>query len=676
MAARYLPGVDGLRAVAVVAVVLFHLNERLLPGGFVGVDVFFVISGFVVTLSAMSQRSRTLPNFLGWFYARRAIRILPALIVCLLVTSLMSMLFIPNGFYGTMNNKTAAAAFLGISNIILTVFSDGYFDPTTEYNPFAHTWSLAVEEQFYILAPLLIFAACRHRSGSPGRRRVVWIVAALAIVSLAAAAALTVLWPRFAFFMLPARFWELAAGVLLALTREHWEPRLAAAPTAFRLALVGGSGLLLSLSVVHADAGLFPFPWALAPVVATAGLIAAVVSARSGDLAEAFAAGPLVFLGKLSYSLYLWHWPVIVLFRWTVGIETLGQMAAAVVLIGLATIFSYRYVEQPFRTGPLLATMRKSQVILVAALLAVTGAATTRLLQVSARWASLSVTTDVSVWFPFEVEIRSDQASNCGVRRSSASFGQGGLVSLSPVDCRETRASHLFVAGDSHSGAYELMVAEYASRRGVHANIYSMPGCAVVNLRKPLAEATASCREFQDRVQAAILANVRPGDVLFLPSLRVDRFAEGLANQTPATEAVDKPAKEEQAFQEAVAFLDDLSERGVNIVFEAPKPVFRNSPFKCSDWFNRSNPQCSDGFVSARREIEERRQPVVDAMIRISHRLPRVYVWDPLPVLCPGDVCRAYAGDKPLFFDHDHLSGYGNRYLLASFETFVDRVAR
>lgn len=239
VAARYLPGVDGLRAVAVVAVVLFHLNERLLPGGFVGVDVFFVISGFVVALSALEQRSRTLPNFLGWFYARRAIRILPALIVCLLVSSLMSMLFIPNGFYGTMNNKTAAAAFLGISNIILTVFSDGYFDPTTEYNPFAHTWSLAVEEQFYILAPLLIFAACRQKMGSPGRRRVVWTVAALAFASLLAAAVLTVLWPRFAFFMLPSRFWELAAGVLLALTRDAWAPRLAAAGTAWRLALVG-----------------------------------------------------------------------------------------------------------------------------------------------------------------------------------------------------------------------------------------------------------------------------------------------------------------------------------------------------------------------------------------------------------------------------------------------------
>ena len=211
----YIPAIDGLRAVAVSAVILFHLWPAVLPGGFTGVDIFFVISGFVVTRSMLGREFAGLKALLGYFYARRLMRIMPALIVMLLVTAIAANLFIPNAWMNEVIPHSGTLAFAGLSNIVFAVAGAGYFTPLPASNPFTHSWSLGVEEQFYLIFPFLLFHHQRLR------RQAVLLVAILTGVSLVLAAAMTWKAPPLAYFLIFSRFWELGAGMLLCLTLDR-----------------------------------------------------------------------------------------------------------------------------------------------------------------------------------------------------------------------------------------------------------------------------------------------------------------------------------------------------------------------------------------------------------------------------------------------------------------------
>lgn len=160
----YIKGIDGIRAIAVLAVLIFHLDINILPGGFTGVDIFFVISGYVVSASLLRNYNIDFKEFALEFYKRRIIRIFPSLIVCLIVSSIVTVLFIPASWLSYTTNKTAIAAFLGLSNFALILFNDGYFSPRTDFNPFTHTWSLGVEEQFYLIFPLLFYIHIKYKN--------------------------------------------------------------------------------------------------------------------------------------------------------------------------------------------------------------------------------------------------------------------------------------------------------------------------------------------------------------------------------------------------------------------------------------------------------------------------------------------------------------------------------
>lgn len=212
----YIYGIDGLRAMAVLAVIIYHLNNSTLPGGFAGVDVFFVISGYVISRSLSDSESTDFIDYLLGFYKRRIIRILPALLLCLLVTTIASVLFIPYSWLSGLNEKTGLAAFFGISNFVFVIFNDGYFAPRGEFNPFLHTWSLAVEEQFYVIFPLIYFAWLNYRNN----KNIYGILSRYTLVILLVASLAFSYFETFsnhdrAFFLLPSRFWELASGAFL-----------------------------------------------------------------------------------------------------------------------------------------------------------------------------------------------------------------------------------------------------------------------------------------------------------------------------------------------------------------------------------------------------------------------------------------------------------------------------
>lgn len=326
--------IDGLRALAVLPVILFHAGIAPFSGGYVGVDIFFVISGYLIT-SILIGDLRARQFSILRFYERRARRILPALIVMMAVClPLAWALLLPEAFRDFSQSLVAVTLFA--SNVLFWLES-GYFAPAAELKPLLHTWSLAVEEQYYIVVPLILWAFWRR-----GEARLAWALALLAALSLAVCLWLAPRAPSANFYLLPSRAWELLAGSLCAFAlRDGWRPKS-------ELGALAGLGLIVA-AVVGFDADTpFPSLWTLLPVGGTALII---LCAQPGTRVAGLLSLPaLVGVGLISYSAYLWHQPLFAFARaWTIfEPSTAAMLALSGLALGLGWL-SWRFVEQPFR---------------------------------------------------------------------------------------------------------------------------------------------------------------------------------------------------------------------------------------------------------------------------------------------------------------------------------------
>jgi peptidoglycan/LPS O-acetylase OafA/YrhL len=338
----YRPDIDGLRAIAVLAVIVFHLHESLLPGGFVGVDVFFVISGFLITRNILREIEHGAFSLLE-FYRRRVRRIAPAMLVVVAVTLLFAqLLMLPEDARSA--SKSAFASVASLANVYFWLFTDkSYFAVSTRELPFLHLWSLGVEEQFYLLWPLALVVLYR-----PWRvLRFAAGLLAVAIGSFALAQALVADHPEFTYYMLPTRAGELALGALVAIAvRKRARPRWPNPAVAW-LAAIGMAMLVGSLILLRGRL-LFPGWLAVPPTLGTAMLIYAGHCGTSA-VSRVLATRGLVWIGLLSYSAYLWHWPLLALYRYGYGEIRFPQaIALFAATMGLAWL-SYRFVELPAR---------------------------------------------------------------------------------------------------------------------------------------------------------------------------------------------------------------------------------------------------------------------------------------------------------------------------------------
>ncbi|MEB3193648.1 MAG: acyltransferase family protein [Cyanobacteriota bacterium] len=334
----YRPEIDGLRGVAVLAVIINHFNDTILPGGYLGVDVFFVISGFVITASLAARNSSSFAELFLGFYARRVRRLLPALILFVLIAGVLVCFLMPDpgGVLGI-----GRRALFGISNIQLYRESIQYFSESAKLNPYTHTWSLGVEEQFYLLFPFLVAWSGFSRSSEQGPRR---LAISLAVLSALSLALFIYLYPRnqsAAYFLMPSRFWEMGAGCLLFL---FWmkapQNTLSRIPRPVSAVTV----------VVLLTTFLLPLQWAVvATILAVLATTVMILSIRQGCVAYRVLAHPLlVKVGLISYSLYLWHWGVLAFSRLSIGISW-WTIPFQVLLMAALAIASYRTVESPLR---------------------------------------------------------------------------------------------------------------------------------------------------------------------------------------------------------------------------------------------------------------------------------------------------------------------------------------
>jgi len=649
----YIAPIDGLRTLAVLSVVLFHLWPAALPGGFTGVDIFFVISGFVVTGSLKGRRFASLGALSAHFYARRLVRIMPALILMLLATTAAATLFIPRSWLSDTIPQVGRFAFFGLSNIVLATDTDSYFGPQASFNPFTHSWSLGVEEQFYLAFPFLLYWHQRVEGARIPARRVVRSIALLSIASLAIHALLDWLAPKFGFYLIVSRFWELGAGMLLCLTLDSWRslPRI-------RQASTGISGLALITAGLALPVELWLLRNLLA-VAGTAALLAHVVARGDAPIGRFFASRPVVAIGKRSYALYLWHWPVFVLFRWTMGLDTLPLALIALVISVVLAAVSYALVERPLHDSARIAALPRGRVVAgaIAATLVAFGIA--QVMVSNHDRLTLSRTGNAQDWYADSDHALDPARTRCGVEESRQMAGGAQVVTWRARDCAASRRT-VHVLGDSHATAYTPALRQLVADTGVTVQLWFRAGCPVLRLIDPLPE-SARCRRYYGAMFDDLGRGAKPGDTIFLPGLRLDRFTNQFDHDRDIR-VEDRPASR-LAVAQARPLLALLAQSGARLVMEAPKPIFRTATFRCVDWFNRANPSCTAGTTIARTRIEQRRAPILAAMHELQTTVPQLRLWDPLPMLCPGETCDAMSGGRPLFFDGDHLSGHGNDLL-------------
>lgn len=332
----YRPDIDGLRALAVLGVILFHAGLPI-PGGYVGVDVFFVISGYLISKIIVRESSEGRFSFVN-FWVRRVKRIIPASALVTMATICAACFVLePRSLVALGKSAIFQAAML--SNVYFSRAA-GYFSESSELQPLLHTWSLAVEEQFYLIFPLLLVVLLKRK------QLALPVIGLFSLASLILSAWAVYTYPTAAFYLLPSRAWELSAGALLAISETRVRPSRVVDEVASLL----GLALILVPMFLYSSSTPFPGLAAVAPVL---GAVACIGANRAGQtiggrlLANKLAVG----IGLVSYSLYLWHWPILVLMRHMTVDSSLAMMAAALGLTGVLSYISWRFVEVPFRSS-------------------------------------------------------------------------------------------------------------------------------------------------------------------------------------------------------------------------------------------------------------------------------------------------------------------------------------
>ena len=648
----YRGDIDGLRALAVLAVLAFHAFPGRLTGGFSGVDVFFVISGFLITGDICKRLDAGQFSLLD-FYERRIRRIFPALIVVLVPCAVFGwVVLLPDELQQLLAHVAASAAFA--QNFRLLAES-GYFDSHSALKPMLHLWSLSIEEQFYLLCPLLLMAV-----RSPRLRLslvvVLWLLSFGANVNRVGAD------PTGTYYLPHMRFWQILAGVVLALAPR---PRLS---TRACDALAGvGILLLLAGFVGLSKDARYPGWWGLVPTLGTVALIAA--GPGTWLARQVFAQPTMTFIGRISYPLYLWHWPVLAFIR----ILDSTNAETPIKVLGLAASFilavlTYRFVEQPLRRPPGLhrkaagLALTMIAVGVVALALTLSGPALPR------PFASLAANEDALRDLKLTQQLPQFPACSASARAAMPDLGyclQGS-----------TRPPTAAILGDSHAYHVFYGVAPLdTEREWLLAGNSSCPPLLGIHVKGPRTD----CKQMSATALRAVADNpaIQTVVLAFLGSYAIEPLSvDGLPNDRGAAATVEMQDTQQQTKSNAeMIFLGldrtitVLENAGKRIVLFIDVPTLPFQPADCVDrpFVKRTLQRCS---VSRAAMLEQ--QATLRAVVqRLAQAHPALRTFDPLVGLCDGDTCAIKRGDMLVYRDGDHLSLRGSAFVAGHFLTWL-----
>ena len=537
---KYRPEVDGIRAFAVIAVIINHFNKDLLPSGYLGVDMFFVISGYVITSSLASRKSINFNDFILSFFERRIKRIVPALVPFTIISSILICLFNPQPI---VSLKTGITSLFGLSNLYLLKQSTNYFAESTSLNVFTHTWSLDVEEQFYVFFPILIWITGFASKTKKSSRNLLLSSIFLTVLSLLGFIHLSNIYQPAAYFLMPTRFWEMASGCLifLILQNNSFSKNLIKIPPIliFVILLII---LLLPLSVTVIAT--------LLVVFFTSIFICCL--RPNTKLFVFFTSRPVLHIGKISYSLYLWHWTILCISRWTIGIHIWSAPFQIIAMYFLA-LASYKWVETPFRDNRFKLT--KSRTF---------------------KSGILSLFFTASFPFIFTLPALKDKlfVGNSDNEAISWAFDKNGnYIEKCHVDgkftkkimdfclsSKDDKKQKIYVIGDSHARNY-LKAIETTFYNDANIHYLTMgDDCAylppeMINLRT---QKKVDCFSYQKEVREFIKKNGKQNDIVFVGQSLILKNL-GIRSNKLYFEHVDRLAKELSFKKIMVVLMDGTS---------------------------------------------------------------------------------------------------------------------
>ena len=650
----YVPHVQGLRGIAVLAVVLYHSGLPL-HGGYLGVDIFFVISGYVVTLSIKQQITDNRFS-LGDFYSRRIRRLIPLLTLVNVVTIALCVFFL--SLFGEIQKGLSTVRWSSFFGANIQLLDENSYTKLTR-NPFRHLWSLAVEEQFYFIYPLVAIAAIQISKWTNkidwkawfGRLFLVLFVISFIFYLLLTKNSLSESNLKYAFFSITPRFWEFASGVLIAVYSSNLKKT--AKPLTPFIRYTAAISLMIVLSLLHSDHQL-PRAILVIPVAATTGMI---LFGDTGRLGKLLASRPLTYLGDVSYGWYLWHWPLIVF----TSIIFPGNIAAAIAVSIFALLLShvtYQQIEKPFRRNFKIRGLKAAAVLIGSILvinLSVTGAnaigklAREKLLPIDQEWDGN----------------KNNVLEQCFLGETYVTWVFNNPKTISDLCSWPKKTSNrypIFAIGDSHMASYSGGLMTEASAIGSEITLYGAAGCPPI-----LAPPKASI-QFCNRMSAAYINAIiafRPSVIILsgrtsLYTSKVKAF-DGIKMQVPfldgtyPTDTSDFIDSYMDQLDRTVAFAIKYGSK-VIITLE-PQQAQLSSQSLIQHYFPElvGDPNSdSAGRIKTRELIK----------LSINQRFstnPKVLIFDPEDVLCADrNYCLAYRDNEPMYSDDNHLSMAGS----------------
>lgn len=642
----YLPHVDGLRAVAVALVVLFHAWPALAPGGFIGVDVFFVISGFIITRQLLAEMRAGHFSYAG-FLARRARRLVPAALACFAaVTLVAALLYYPAALKEYAKSLLAAAAM--VANIFFWRTA-GYFDAPSIEKPLLHTWSLAVEDQFYLVWPLVLAFLYSLWARKP--RAAVATFVTLTVLSLAHAALAVEKRADYAFYMFPPRAWELLLGCALALTAnrlmslKRWQ--------ADALVLAGLAAIVIS-ALWLTDASPFPGLVAVPLCLGAAAVILGGLNASS-VASMLLASGPVLLVGQASYSIYLWHWPALVFGRQVLERPPTALEAAVLVGISLAAAFaSWAWIEKPFRGArPVLglASVKRTFALFFASVATVALIAGTMIEGAGWPWRYDAPVREFFAAYQSESPLRDpcNNFENILINDEVCAFGRP----------RQAGESYdLALIGDSNADHLVPMFSVLAAKAGLSGRQVTHDSCGAIlgAARAELKKREEECIVFQRTLISFLDQN--PGLKIAVLSSVWSSYSRGLIANGFVPPGGMADATTFSDFMTQTVGL--LRRRGIRVVIMKPIPHFPAPRFKLSCFIGEARTGITPegcGFPVARARVNS--DKFQDVFAGLAAADAGVSVFDFADAICTDGTCTGFKDRVFLYRDRLHLNAVG-----------------
>lgn len=656
---KYRPEIDGLRALAVLPVLLFHAHAPAFTGGFVGVDIFFVISGYLITniiLSEIQDKKFSILNF----YYRRILRIFPALFVVMSLSLIVGYFMLLPPDYNDLAKSIFFASF-SVSNIYFFTES-GYFFGTSLLKPALHTWSLGVEEQFYIFFPVMMMICSKWRNGLR------MMLGAVLAVSFISSIYVTIVKPDAAFFLLPFRAWELGMGAFLAfnILPDVKKKQHAELLTWLGILMIGWSVFYYTPDTT------FPGVAALLPCL---GAFLIIWATKNTDTygAMVLRAKPFVFIGAISYSLYLWHWPIFTFMQHT-QVELLHffwQTAIASIVSIFVAYLSYRFIETPFRKRRRPYGLYPVLIGGCVAMLFVAGVAVI-----------IAKKDGFPQRYSGEVNEALDRFKDSGTSAESCTTmitskrykADSNQCRFGDLNAKTTVA----IVGDSHANVYTKLLDELGVQHNIGMINMVADGCQPI-FGITSDKETPPCKELRIYNERLIdeLPNLKTVILAVRWPIRLEGRTDGLSEQNfnkgMSSLQDDKgnvlSTKDAQVLvaQKLELLSQNLKKRSIKLVIVYPTPeATYDIPWAYA--LKKSRGEDVESLNLSRADVLNRDKSSNDALDSLDGDIIRIH---PDKYLCNDEICRVFDGSTLLYYDDDHLSRAGANLLKDDFKKAI-----